>query len=120
MPTAKTRDPDWVRDELILALDLYLHRGRKQLEAEDSDVIRLSELLNGLPIHPLSVRTPRFRNVNGVSMKLGNFLRIDPLYKGVGLSRGNRNEQEIWNEFANAPERLAKAVAMIKSKNPNP
>ncbi len=28
------RNPDWVRDEVILAMDLYFRAGRKQLPAE--------------------------------------------------------------------------------------
>ncbi len=40
------RNADWVRDEFILAMDLYFRLGRRQLPAEHGDVIRLSELLN--------------------------------------------------------------------------
>ncbi len=108
-----TRNPNWTRDELILALDLYFSEGRKQLEASHPKVIALSHLLNQLPIHDKTLREIQFRNANGVSMKLGNFLAIDPEYEGVGLARGSKLEQEVWDEFANQPyelKRIAKAI----------
>jgi 5-methylcytosine-specific restriction protein A len=40
------RNPDWVRDEIILAMDLYFRAGRKLLPANHADVIRLSQLLS--------------------------------------------------------------------------
>lgn len=59
------RNPNWMRDELILALDLYLSEGRKQLEPSDPKVIQLSQLLNQLPIHPRELRENKFRNPTG-------------------------------------------------------
>ena len=85
-----SRNPNWTRDELILALNLYINAGRVQLDNNDPRVIELSELLNNLPIHPTELRQAKFRNPNGVSMKLGNFLSIDPKYDGVGLQRGSK------------------------------
>jgi 5-methylcytosine-specific restriction protein A len=96
-----TRNPDWTRDELILALELYMRAGRRQLEASHPDVVQLSKLLNQLPIHNQVLRNSDFRNPQGVSMKLGNFLSLDPSYTGVGLQRGGKLDREIWNEFAN-------------------
>jgi hypothetical protein len=34
------RNPDWVRDEIILAMDLYVRAGRKQLPSGDEQVVR--------------------------------------------------------------------------------
>lgn len=93
------RNPDWVRDEIILAMDLYVRSGRKQLPATHSDVIGLSELLNALPIHPRSQRDENFRNANGISMILGNFLGVDPMHAQPGLSRNNQLQERVWNEF---------------------
>lgn len=70
------RNPDWVRDEIILAMDLYVRAGRKQLPPGHEEVVRLSQLLNRLPIHPASLRDENFRNPNGISMILGNFLAL--------------------------------------------
>ena len=48
-------------------------------------------------------------------MKLSNFLRFDPDYKGVGLSRGNRLEEEVWHNFAGDRDRLARVAELIRS-----
>jgi 5-methylcytosine-specific restriction enzyme A len=109
------RNPDWTRDELILALELYMRAGRKQLEASHPDVIQLSKLLNQLPIHDETLRNSDFRNPQGVSMKLGNFLSIDPSYTGVGLQRGGKLDREVWDEFANDIYRLYQTANSIRT-----
>ena len=108
-----TGNPNWTRDELILALDVFFKNGRKQLPANHPEVIALSTLLNVLPIHAADNREINFRNTGSVSMKLGNFLRLDPERTGVGLSRGGELDKVIWDEFAtNLPElaRIADAI----------
>ncbi|RMF83567.1 MAG: HNH endonuclease, partial [Nitrospinota bacterium] len=47
-------------------------------------------------------------------MKLGNFLSIDPEYEGVGLSRGSKLDQEVWDELAGDLERLRKVAEAIR------
>ena len=106
-------NPPWARDELIIALDLYLRH--HATSADDPEVVSVSELLNALPIHTERDDAERFRNANGVYMKLGNFQSIDPAYPGVGLQRGNRLEQVVWDEFASNPERLRAAAAAIRA-----
>jgi 5-methylcytosine-specific restriction protein A len=109
------RNPNWSRDELILALDLYMQNGREQLGSSDEKVQDLSQLLNELPIHAREFRESEFRNANGVSMKLGNFLSLDPAYEGVGLERGSRLEKEVWEEFASDPYRLRQTATAIRN-----
>lgn len=99
-------NPDWSRDELILALALYFRSGRKQLDPSHADVVALSSVLNSLGVHDGQARDQTFRNPNGVAMKLGNYSAIDPQRPGAGLPRGNRLEREIWEEFAGDPPRL--------------
>lgn len=110
------KDPDWARDELILAMDLYVRAGRRQLDRTDPEVIALSKLLIRSSIHPPQTRTAKFRNPSGVSMKLGNFLRIDPAYKGSGLRHGGKLERQIWTEFADRSEELREAAEAITSQ----
>lgn len=86
-----TRNPSWTRDEIVLALNLYFKAGRKWLPPDHRDVIELSQLLNSMPIHRSTLRNKSFRNPQGVSMKLGNFLADDPKYKGEGLSANTRS-----------------------------
>jgi len=62
--------------------------------------------------------TSDFRNANGVYMKMMNFRRFDPVSQAQGksgLTRGNKLEAVIWNEFASEPSRLAKTAAAIRA-----
>ena len=118
--TGKTtvRNPKWTRDELILALDLYFRCPPSKTNKDNPEVISLSNLLNSLPIHPQKEGYAKFRNANGVYMKLCNFLRFDPDYSGSGLKAGGKLEEDIWNEFASDREKLSKTVEAIKTASP--
>jgi len=109
------RNPDWVRDEIILAMDLYVRAGRKQLPPGHEEVVRLSQLLNRLPIHPASSRGENFRNPNGISMILGNFLGIDPLHDHSGLSKNNQMQATVWNEFIESLSSLRRTAEAIQT-----
>jgi 5-methylcytosine-specific restriction protein A len=113
--SAAHRNPPWQRDELILALDLYFRHPPNTVSQTHPEVVAVSELLNALPIHANRPDTARFRNPNGVYMKLGNFLRFDPNYRGTGLLRGNRLDQEVWDEFANDTVRLRQIAEAIRA-----
>src|SRR5687767_6712817 len=71
-----TQDYDWTREEVVLALDLYVQsdstHGRPLLGPKSEAVVRLSQLLRSLGIHPTAGRKPAFRNVNSVGRKLAN------------------------------------------------
>jgi len=82
-----SRNPTWVRDELILALDLYFRHRPLKISHDHPDVVALSELLKTLAVHLNPPDQKSFRNPNSVYMKLCNFLPLDPSYKGKGLSR---------------------------------
>lgn len=109
------RNPAWVRDEIILAMDLYVRAGRKQLPPSHEEVTRLSELLNRLPIHPLDTRDETFRNAQGVSMILGNFLGVDPIHNQPGLSRNNRLQAAVWTDFIDHPDLLMRTAQAIET-----
>ena len=87
------RNPPWAFDELVLALDLYLREG--QLDDSHARVVELSQLLNHLPIHTIRPDLERFRNPNGVALKLANFAALDPNYPGVGMTRGGKRDAEV-------------------------
>lgn len=97
------RNPPWSTDELVLALDLYFQSGG-WIDDMDSRVIELSEILNALPHHAEDPET--FRNPNGVSMKLANFLRFDPAYTGEGLRRGGKRDEEIFQAWKDRRDEL--------------
>ena len=108
----RASNPPWNYEELVLALDLYTRRGMPP--QSDPEVVQLSELLNRMRSGAEVADVGRYRNPNGVHMKLGNFRgREKP---GAGLSHGNRLEPKVWERFNNKLEALAGEVARIKSK----
>jgi 5-methylcytosine-specific restriction protein A len=107
-----SKPPNWKRDELILALELYFRVNPSHTNKNDPEIINLSRVLNELSIHSKKQFGDQFRNPNGVYMKLCNYLRFDPDYNGVGLKRGGKLEELVWNEFAKDKVRL---VAVSKS-----
>jgi len=76
-------------------------------------VISLSQTLNQLPIHK-DVSNIKFRNQNGVAMKLNNFKAIDPLTKG-GLSRYSKLDKLVFIEFYNDVQSLKVLADKIKN-----
>lgn len=108
------RNPRWHRDELILALDLYFKKDRGSIDARNPEVVQLSRILNKLPIHKIRPDEKKFRNPNGVSLKLSNFLAIDPNYEGEGMSRGGKQDKDVFQEFHNNRDLLRKIANQIK------
>jgi 5-methylcytosine-specific restriction protein A len=98
--TAAQRNPTWSRDELILALDLYFRHNPVSISKTHAAVVELSVILNKLGERLGRVQNEKFRNSNGVYMKLCNFLRLDPQYKGTGLQAGGKLEEEVWKQFS--------------------
>lgn len=78
------RNPKWHPDEILLALELYFRLEPGQIHARNEEIAALSHLLKKLPIHKIIPDITKFRNPNGVSLKLGNFLAINPNYEGKG------------------------------------
>lgn len=110
---APPRNPTWCRDELILALDLYFRHRPDHISKDHPEVVRLSDILNELPLQQQHPDAERFRNPNGVYMKLCNFLRLDPEYDGKGLAAGGKGEEEVWKDFANDRARLQQVAQAI-------
>lgn len=106
-----SKPPAWTRDEVILALDLYLREGA--LDDTHPDVQELSSILTGLPLHPGWRYSPLLRNPNGVSMKLQNLRWLDPNQTG-GLKSGSRTDREVWDEFNYRPQELTKLAKSIR------
>lgn len=104
------RSPNWERDELILALDLYTRRGH--LGRGDRDVVELSALLRTLPLHP-EPHDISFRNPSSVAMKLGNLAFVDPNYPG-GLHQVGAADVRVFEEFSGREAELALIAAEIR------
>jgi 5-methylcytosine-specific restriction protein A len=101
-------NPDWTRDETLLALDLLYRHGTPIYRGHD-DVIALSALLRSASIHPPAGRRPSFRNPDGVALKLQNlFSAIDPTR---GLSSSALDRQLV----AEYPRARATELATLAS-----
>lgn len=112
------KNPPWKRDELILALELYFKVPDARGNERHDSVIKLSKLLNSLPLNSEINTGDTFRNENGVGMKLRNFLSYDPRYSGKALTRGSKLEKEVWDEYSTDLEKLYKVSNAIR-KNSN-
>ena len=108
------KNPPWTRDEHIIALDFYLSHLPSIPGKDSSEIQELSKVLNNLNSFLDHQITEKFRNPSGVYMKLMNFRGIDPAYKGVGLAYGSKDEQVVWDLYANRPFELAKLAKHIK------
>lgn len=114
--TTARRNPPWSRDELISALDLYFRFRNAPPGKDSAEVADLSAFLGRMGRGLGLTDAETFRNANGVYMKMMNFRRFDPEYTAdgrVGLVRGNKEEEVVWNEFSGDPAALADAVAGI-------
>ncbi len=109
---ARSRTQAWLRDELVLALDLYRRADRNPPSA---DLQELSTLLRAIPVEQHLADNPGFRNANAVSLKIYNFVAIDPSAETAGMSRGGAGDQAVWDELADDRDRLSAAAAAIRA-----
>lgn len=111
------KNPVWSRDELILALDLYMRHRAVPPGKSSQEVVELSEFLNQASILLGAAESGTFRNANGVYMKLMNFRSIDPQFTSngkVGLTRNNKDEAVVWEMFANDQNHLTEVATAIR------
>lgn len=111
----RSSNPAWTRDELILALDVYLRRRGHIPSPRDSDIVDLSDLLNRLPIHTVRPDLEKFRNANGVVLKITNLAALDPQYPGAGMSRGSHLDAVVWDRYSGHPDELRRVADAIRS-----
>ena len=93
--TPRNYGSPWLRDELILAFDLYCRIPFKKTKASNPEVISLAKLLDRSPA--------------AVARKLGNFGSFDPeLQKQqvTGLLHASKLDAEVWDEFNSDWNRL--------------
>lgn len=103
------QNADWSWDEHVLALDLYMSH-RKSIPGKKSvEILELSALLGALGERTGVAMTMKFRNPNGVYMKMMNFRRLDPEFTALGksgLSQGAGLEKRVWDAYESEPELL--------------
>jgi len=113
------RNPKWHRDEIILALDLYFDKKLGSIDSGNPKIIELSELLNRLPIFTHKPDQDKFRNPNGVTLKLSNFQALDPNYKGKGMMAHSKLDKEVFEEFCSDVNRLHQIANGIRQVSNN-
>ena len=89
------RSPNWTREELILAFNLYFKISYGQFNNRNKEVIELAKLLG--------------RTSGAVAYKLVNFVSLDPKQKEKGRKGAvnvGKLDIEIFNEFQNDWENL--------------
>lgn len=97
------RSPNWTKEELVLALELYLETPFSKISSNDPKVINLGDAIG--------------RSSNAVAIKLANFARLDPdlnARKLSGMKNGSKLDIEVWNDFYSDWGRLATASSKIK------
>ena len=112
----KPRSPTWTEEEHIFLLNFYL-RFRPHFPSKKTEEIRLlSEIIKQIHFKVTSLEEKEigklpatFRNHNGVSMKLNNFLPCDPDFHGKGLTSIKAMEI-IWDRYADNPKKLSQAM----------
>ncbi|SDG16978.1 5-methylcytosine-specific restriction enzyme A [Celeribacter baekdonensis] len=111
--TEKKRNPDWTRDEHLVALDYYIDNRDDYFSPTSAGVEELAANISRVAKVLGLTGLDTFRNPSGVSMKLLNFRSRDPQHDTKGLPQGNKLEQILWDEFAEDPVALKKMVENI-------
>lgn len=112
------RGPTWSRDELILALELYMADPISPPGKASKEIAALSETLGRLGAMLGLEMGANHRNPNGVYMKVMNFRRFDPRFTSAGksgLTHGGAGDEDVWNEFVGDLDRLSKVANLIRT-----
>ena len=108
------RNPKWTSDELILTLDFY-HQHFPQIPEQNSkEISELSDTLRKTQIILNKDINPKYRNINGVYMKLMNFHHINPNYSGKGLESVSQLDREIFENYEGSKDKLSLTSNRIK------
>lgn len=101
MPPSKRLD--WTREEIILAMDLYVRSGGlgggyHLPGPQASEIIQLSQLLRTLSAYPPELWPEKYRNVEGVALKLQNLRSVETDGQH-GMPAASRMDAAVWRDF---------------------
>lgn len=108
-------NPNWTRDETILALDLYFQLGGNIPSPSDKRITQLSQLLRSMPYHQEAAKQPSFRNADGVGFKLMNLRQVAT---GKGLANVSKMDRDTWAEYEDRPQEVHRVAAAIRAGIP--
>lgn len=109
------KSPNWLEEELLLALELYLAKDLSWLsKISDStpEIVTLSYILQNLDYHK-DPKPDKFRSVGSVRMKLSNFKSIDPRYGKSSLSNIGKSDRSVWNKYGSSYSEVKRACKSI-------
>lgn len=110
---------DWTREEIILAMDLYMRSGSLgggSIPGKASAaVLELSELLHQLNAYPPSQQGDRYRNPEGVYLKLTN-LRAIETHGRHGMNAFSQLDAAVWREYIEDPPALHEEAEAIRRR----
>ena len=110
------RNPPWSRDELILALDLYLNNRQLPPNQYTTATSELSRILKKRG-QQFENGHSNFRNNNSVYMKMMNFCSLDEEYTvsgRKGLTRIGKEDRTVWDEYSHNPRELSTLAETIR------
>jgi hypothetical protein len=114
------KSPNWLEEELILAVNFYLEHGRKWVNSCSSkspDIIFFSNLLKNLTMFTKEQRSiSNFRSPSSVHMKLMNFKGIDQDNSAEGLRNCSFLDRQVWDTYSQNTKLLHDKVASILSE----
>lgn len=108
------RNKPWTRDELILAMDLYLRIPPARFSTDELQIQELSEWLNRFPLMDGENREENYRSPDSVTFKLNNLRYVDTDGER-GLRGASKLDQVICEEFVDDQHRLQQAAESIKA-----
>ncbi|MDF3288479.1 HNH endonuclease [Streptomyces silvisoli] len=107
------RNPDWARDELILACDLVAKNDWRGLDAGNPRVVELSQLLQLMPVHAQADRNETFRNPNGVARKTFDIATRHPDYRGKPTN-GGALDRIVLQDFLDRPAEMENSARLLR------
>lgn len=110
------RNLPWSKEEIVLALELYFSPHRGSISSTNPNVIELSKQLNKLKKTSQVNDEEKFRNPNGVCLKLSNFLAIDPNHSGSGMSSYSKLDAELFEKYSKNIILLKEEAAKIRKQ----
>jgi 5-methylcytosine-specific restriction enzyme A len=106
-------NPKWLRDETILALELYQQSEGDIPSRHDPRVIELSKVLRRLSFHREASRKKTFRNPAGVAFKLQNLRQVAT---GVGLGHVSAMDRAVWSDLGRDKAKVSQLAALIRRR----
>jgi len=115
----RNRRLDWTREEIILAMDFYVTCGAISggpiPGQHTSEITRLSTLLKTLSAYPPEVQGEKYRNTDGVYLKLMNLRAVQT--GGIhGMNRKSQADAAVWRDYIDNLDALHAEAEAIRQR----